>query len=96
MFDGTGATGPEPVHARGLLAGRRDETRIDTYCNMVSHHRSKEMSVERKPVEGLLEVLTEPALTRAAAPRHLGEVHASGGCKEKFHGLADEGLERFA
>ena len=54
------------------------------------------MAVERKPVKGLLEVLAEPALTRAAAPRHLGEVHASGGCEKKFHGLDDERLERFA
>ena len=40
------------------------------------------MAVERKPVKRLLEVLAEAALTRAAAPRHLGEVHASGGCEK--------------
>ena len=54
------------------------------------------MAVERKPVKGLLEVLAEAALTRAAAPRHLGEVHASVGCEIKFHGLDDESSERFA
>ena len=65
-------------------------------CHTVPHHRSKEMAVERKPVEGLPKVLAEAALTRTAEPRHLGEVHASGGCEIKFHGLDDECSERFA
>ena len=77
MFDGTGAAGPEPVHARSLLPSLGNEAGIDAYCDTMSHHRRKEVAVERKPVKGLLEVLAEPALTRAAAPRHLGEVHAS-------------------
>lgn len=42
------------------------------------------------------EALAEPDLTRATAPRYLGEVHASGGCEKEFHGLDDERLERFA
>ena len=96
MFDGTSAAGPEPVHARSLLPSLGNEAGIDAYCDTMSHHRRKEVAVERKPVEGLLEVLAEPALTRAAAPRHLGEVHASGGCEKKFHGLDDERLESFA
>ena len=96
MFDGTGAAGPEPVHARSLLPGLGYEAWIDAYCYAMSSHRRKEVAVERKPVKGLLEVLAEAALTRAAAPRHLGEVHASGGCEKKFHGLDDECSERFA
>ena len=54
------------------------------------------MAVERKPVKRLLEVLAEPALTRAGAPRHLGEVHASGGCEKQLHGIDDELFESFA
>ena len=96
VFDGTGAAGPEPVHARRLLPRLGNEAGIDAYCNTMSHHWRKEVAVERKPVKGLLEVLAEPALTRAATPRHLGKDHASGGCKIKFHGLDDECSERFA
>ena len=48
------------------------------------------MAAEREPVERLLEVLAEPALTRAVAPRHPGEVHVFGEYKIKFHGLDDE------
>ena len=96
VFDSAGASGPEPVYARSLLAGLGNEAGVDAYCDAVSHHRRKEVAVERQPVKGLLEVLAEPALTRAATPRHLGEVHASGGCKIKFHGLDDECSERFA
>ena len=96
MFDGTGTAGPEPVHARSLLACLWNETGIDAYCNAMSHHRGKEVAVERKPVKRLLEVLAEPALTRAGAPRHLGEVHASGGCEKQLHGIDDELFESFA
>lgn len=54
------------------------------------------MAVERKPIKGLLEVLVEPTLTRAGAPRHLGEVHESGGCEKQLHGIDDELFESFA
>ena len=37
----------------------------------------QEVPVEGNPVKWLPEVLAESALTRAGAPRHLGEVHAS-------------------
>ena len=63
MLDGTGAAGPEPVNARSLLSSLGDETWVDAYCDTMSHHWRKEVAVERKPVEGLLEVLAEPALT---------------------------------
>ena len=96
VFDGTGAARPEPVHAWGLLTCLGDEAWIDAYCDAVSHHWRKEVAVERKPVEGLLEVLAEPALTRVGAPRHLGEVHASGGCEKQLHGIDDELFESFA
>ena len=90
------ATGPEPVHSRSLLAGLGYEAGIDGYCNAVSLRRFEERLVERKPVERLLEVLTEPALTRLAELRHSGEVESSFMCKEKFHGLDEESSKRFA
>lgn len=46
--------------------------------------------------EGLLEVLAEPAFGRTPAPRHLGEVEPSCIGEDKFHGLDEEGLKRFA
>ena len=63
MFDGTGTAGPEPVNARSLLPSFGNEARVNGYCDTMSHHWRKEVAVERKPVEGLLEVLAEPALT---------------------------------
>ena len=96
MFDGTGAAGPEPVNTRSLLSSLGDETWVDAYCDTMSHHWRKEVAVERKPVKGLLEVLAEPALTRVGAPRHLGEVHASGGCEKQLHSIDDELFESFA
>ena len=96
LLHGSCTTGPEPVHSRSLLAGLGYEAGIDGYCNAVSLRRFEERLVERKPVERLLEVLTEPALTRLAELRHSGEVESSFMCKEKFHGLDEESSKRFA
>ncbi|MCI6911768.1 MAG: hypothetical protein MR771_01130, partial [Treponema succinifaciens] len=73
-----------------------DIARIDGYCNAMSLCRFQERPVERQPVERLPEVLTEPAFARTTAPRQLGEVESSGMCENKFHGLDEERLKRFA
>ena len=54
------------------------------------------MAVERKLVEGFLEGLAEPVLTRARASRHLGAVYASEEYEKQLHGIDDELLESFA
>lgn len=96
LLHGSRTTGPEPVDAWSLLAGLGDIARIDGYCNAMSLCRFQERPVERQPVERLPEVLTEPAFARTTAPRHLGEVESSGMCENKFHGLDEERLKRFA
>ena len=96
LLHGSSTTGPEPVDARGFLAGLGYVARINGYCDAMSLRRFQERPVERQPVERLLEVLSEPAFARAATPRHLGEVESSGMREYKFHGLDEEGLKRFA
>ena len=86
----------EPLQAWSLLPRLRDEAGINGNRNAILWQGVHKMFVERHPVKRLLEVLAEPALTWASAPRHLGEVHASWRCKKKFHGLYDECTKRFA
>lgn len=85
-----------PCEGPGNVAGLGDVARIDGYCDATSVRRFQEGHVGFEPVKGLLEVLAEPAFARTPAPRHLGEVEPSCIGEDKFHGLDEEGLKRFA
>ena len=53
---------PEPVNDWSLLAKLGEVIQIDGDFNAMSICRFQERSVERKPMERLLEVLAEPTL----------------------------------
>ena len=53
---------PEPVNDWSLLAKLGEVIKIDGDFNAMSICRFQERSVERKPIERLLEVLAEPTL----------------------------------
>lgn len=53
---------PEPVNDWSLLAKLGEVIQIDGDFNAMSICRFQERSVERKPIERLLEVLAEPTL----------------------------------
>ena len=86
---------PEVAHARCMIAALVDVARINGQGDTMPGHMGNELTVVAHPVELLLEVLAESALTGVSETGHLHEIDAFWYAQVKNHCLDEERLKTF-
>lgn len=86
---------PEVAHARCMIAALVDLTRANGQGDTMPSHMGSDPIVVAHPVELLLEVLAEVALTGISEAVHLYEIDAFWYAQVKIHCLDEESLKTY-